>query len=93
MNRTRFQDREPTKILGREIRAELVRRNKTVVETAETIGARRATLSNKLLGHTSINVDDLFAISPVLGLTPTELVARAESQLAAPATPHEGEAA
>lgn len=85
-NRTRYYEK-PSRILGREIRAELVRCDKTVSETAKQMGARRATLSNKLLGHTAINIDDLFAISDLVKLKPSEFIARAEAALPAADTP------
>ncbi|MCI6584058.1 MAG: helix-turn-helix domain-containing protein [Mobiluncus sp.] len=82
-NRTRYKSLSAGTVLAREIKAELVRKGESVSDLANALGIRRATISNKLNGRTPIATDELFAISDQLGLSPAELIARAEKQYAA----------
>ena len=61
-----------------EIRAEMARQGVTVVELAEKTGLKRPYLSLRLNGHKGLLVDHLVRIGAVLGVSPAELMRRAD---------------
>lgn len=61
-----------------EIRAEMARQGVTVVELAEKTGLKRPYLSLRLNGHKGLLVDHLVRIGTVLGVSPAELMRRAD---------------
>jgi transcriptional regulator with XRE-family HTH domain len=67
--------------IGDEIRAELARNKISISALADKMGVRRDTLSDKLNGHTKIQVRDVLAIASALGLSMSELFVRAERSL------------
>jgi hypothetical protein len=61
-----------------EVRAEMARSRVTGTTLAQSVGMSNATLSRRLSGAIPFNLDELSAVATRLGLTVTELLARAE---------------
>lgn len=61
-----------------EIRAELARRGLTAYALANAIGMSKQTMSRRMTGATPFDLAEVEAIANFLGLTPTELLVRAE---------------
>ncbi len=81
MNRTRYTPGLGALVLSREIKAEMVRRGITTTALAERLGARRATLTNKLNGHTPMSTAEFLTISNELGIHASALMTRAEQSI------------
>ncbi len=63
-----------------EVRAEIARTpNLTVTSLAEKLNMRRATLASRINGRSPFRSSELHAVAAELGLTASEIVARAES--------------
>lgn len=62
-----------------EIRAEAARQGVTFLALAEGSGMSIKTCSRKLRGHSGITTTDLWRLAHVLGVSASELVARAEA--------------
>lgn len=70
--------------VAEEVRAELARRRRpTLSEISEVLGIRRATLSARINGHVAFSPSLLEAVCRLIGLSASELVARAERRLLA----------
>lgn len=77
---TRSHKRTPlAPLLAAEVRADLARGRVGIASVATRIGMRRATLSQRLNGHSPFTLAELDAVASVLGTTASELIARAET--------------
>lgn len=63
------------------MRAEMARQGIGPTQLANKLNIRRATLSNKLNGHSTFNPDEISTIAQKLGITASELTSRAEQAL------------
>lgn len=66
-----------------EIRAELARQRKTAAELAMVLGVTQHTIGRRLNGGTPFNAIELMAAALWLGMSLSDLVRRAESEMAA----------
>ena len=66
--------------LAGEIRAEVARQQQSKSAIAAALGVVPATLSRKLAGDQPLHTEELDCIADILGVEPSELVARAEAQ-------------
>lgn len=73
---------ELDRLVATEVRAEIARDPKTSVKRiAENLDIRRATLSVRVNGHVPFSPSLLCSVAEQLGLTASEIIARAESEL------------
>lgn len=63
-----------------EIRAVLARRKLSISHLAEQLGTSRDRLSNRVNGRTPLTIGELGEIGHALGMSVTELLARAETE-------------
>lgn len=63
--------------IAAEVRAEMARKRVTGTTLAEATGMSQPTLSRRLSGAIAFDIDELHEVAGVLGLTVTELLARA----------------
>ena len=68
--------------LSTQLRVELVERGMDQKDLAAALGIESATLSRYLKGHRSMPMPTFFRTAEVLGLSPRELMERAEARLA-----------
>lgn len=68
--------------LATQLKVELAERDWTQKDLAEAIGIGRPAMNHYIKGHKSIPMPTFFKISEALGLTPRELMERAESRIA-----------
>jgi transcriptional regulator with XRE-family HTH domain len=66
-----------------ELRAEMAAQRYTIKGLAELTGYSRSLLNSRFNGHKAFDMDELAAITKVLGITVKELLARAETRAAA----------
>lgn len=64
----------PNQIVAANIRAEMGRHRITQSTVAAHLGISQPSVSARLSGRTSIDVDDLFAISELIGVAPADLL-------------------
>ena len=69
--------------VGREIRAQLVRRGHSAQDLAQVLGLSGAAVSRRLGGHVEWTVGELAEACDFLGMTATELLALAAQPLRA----------
>lgn len=69
-----------TEAVASELRAELGRQKRSAKSLAESAGLTRSTLHKTLNAQRAIDVDDLFHLADLLGVSPTEIFDRAEAQ-------------
>ena len=69
----------PAEAVAGEIRAEVARQRLTLRTLAETTDITPSTLSRRMADPASLSFDELVAICSALGITPSALLARAES--------------
>lgn len=79
MNRHRYTSLSAG--IASEMRAEMARQGIGPTQLANKLNIRRATLSNKLNGHSTFNPDEISTIAQKLGITASELTSRAEQAL------------
>lgn len=70
--------------LSKQIKVELVERGMEQKDLAEAIGIERATLSRYMTNRRPMPMQTFFAVAEAFGLSPRELMARAESRIAQP---------
>ena len=73
----------PAEAVAGEIRAEVARQRLTLRTLAETTDITPSTLSRRMADPASLSFDELVAICSALGITPSALLARAESSVSA----------
>jgi transcriptional regulator with XRE-family HTH domain len=66
--------------LATQIKIELVERNMTQKDLAEAIGIGRPAMNHYMRGHRSIPMPTFFAVAEVLGISPRDLLERAEAR-------------
>ncbi len=67
--------------LATQIKVELVERDMTQAQLAESAGVGRPAMNRYLKGHQSMPMPTFFAVAKVLGLTPQVLMQRAEARI------------
>jgi len=67
--------------LATQIKVELAERDWTQKDLAERIGIGRPAMNHYIKGHKSIPMPTFFAIAEAFGLTPKELMSRAEARI------------
>lgn len=67
--------------ISTQIKVELVERDMTQKDLAEAVGVGRPAMNHYLKGHKSIPMPTFFKVAEVLGLTPRELMGRAEARI------------
>lgn len=67
-----------------EVRAEIARTpGVTTTSLAKALGLRRATLASRINGHTPFRSSELHVVATALGITASEITARAEAVVSA----------
>lgn len=69
--------------VAEEVRAEMARQEITVNALSEKSGVPISTLRRSVKGKRPFTINELFVITRLLGISATELIQRAEGQLAA----------
>ncbi|MFD6029826.1 helix-turn-helix domain-containing protein [Cellulosimicrobium funkei] len=83
MTTNRFGSSAIDRALAAEVRAEIARRpDLSVAGLADSLGIRRATLSERVNGRVAFTYSQLRLVAEALGLTVRELDSRAKDQLA-----------
>lgn len=67
--------------LAHQIKVELVERNMDQKDLAEKVGIERATMNRYMTGKRSMPMPTFFKVAEVLGLSPRELMTRAEARI------------
>lgn len=67
-----------TEAVAEELRAELARQKRSAKSFAEAEGLNRSTLHKTLNAQRAIDVDDLFHLADLLGVSPSAMFSRAE---------------
>lgn len=67
--------------LAHQIKVELVERGLDQKDLAEKVGIERATMNRYMTGKRSMPMPTYFKVAEVLGLSPRELMQRAESRI------------
>jgi plasmid maintenance system antidote protein VapI len=67
--------------LATQIKVELVEREMTQKDLAEAIGVGRPAVNHYIKGHKSMPMPTFFKVAEALGLSPRELMQRAESRV------------
>jgi transcriptional regulator with XRE-family HTH domain len=67
--------------LSTQIKVELVERGMDQKDLAEAVGVGRPALNRYLKGHQSMPMPTFFKVAEVFGMTPRELMQRAESRI------------
>lgn len=70
--------------LALQVKVELVERGMDQQALAEAVGIERATLSRYMTGKRSMPMPTFIRVAEVLGLSPVELMGRAEARIAQP---------
>lgn len=70
--------------LATQIKIELAERDMTQKDLAEAIGIGRPAMNHYIKGHKSIPMPTFFAVAEAFGLSPRELMQRAEARIAHP---------
>lgn len=70
--------------LSKQIKVELVERGMEQKDLAEAIGIEKATLSRYMTNRRPMPMQTFFSVAEALGLSPRELMSRAESRIAQP---------
>lgn len=65
---------KPAVVIGRNIRAEMVRRGIRQVDLAQTLGMLQSSLSARLSGRIAFDVNELHAVAEALGMPACELL-------------------
>lgn len=68
--------------LSTQIRVEMVDRGMEQQELAEKVGINRVTMNRYLKNHSSMPMPIFFKVAEALGLSPREMMQRAEARLA-----------
>lgn len=68
--------------LSTQIKVELAERDWTQKDLAEAVGIGRPAMNHYIKGHKSIPMPTFFRIAEALGVSPRELMERAESRIA-----------
>jgi transcriptional regulator with XRE-family HTH domain len=67
-----------------QIKVELAERDMTQKDLAEAVGVGRPAMNHYIKGHKSMPMPTFFAVAEAFGLTPRELMGRAEARIAHP---------
>ena len=67
--------------LSTQIKVELVERDMTQKDLAEAVGVGRPAMNHYIKGHKSMPMPTFIKVAEVLGLTPGELLGRAEARI------------
>lgn len=70
-------------LVANEVRAELARQRRTILELSEGTGITLSTLRRRLDGVSALNLDELQLIADFLGIRPGELTDRALAAVSA----------
>lgn len=67
--------------LSTQIKIELVERDMTQKDLAEAVGIGRSAMNHYIKGHKSMPMPTFFKVAEVFGLSPRELMQRAEARI------------
>lgn len=67
--------------LSTQIKIELVERDMTQKDLAEAVGIGRPAMNHYIKGHKSMPMPTFFKVAEVFGLSPRELMQRAEARI------------
>lgn len=67
--------------LSKQIMVELVERDMTQKDLAEVVGIGRPAMNHYIKGHKSMPMPTFFRVAEAFGLTPQELMRRAEARI------------
>jgi len=67
-----------------QIKVELTERGMTQKDLAEAVGIGRPAMNHYMMGHKSMPMPTFFAVAEAFGLSPRELMERAEARIARP---------
>lgn len=68
--------------LATQIKVELVEHDMTQADLAEAVGIGRPAMNRYMKGHQSMPMPTFFKVAEALGLSPRELMQRAEARIA-----------